>query len=48
MRPLLGLESCLALDLITLNSKVEQTGLNINEVQQKPAILNEFRDVFEG
>ena len=29
--------------------KVEQIGLNnINEVQQKPAILNDFRDVFEG
>ena len=48
MRPLLGLESCLASELITLNSTVEQIGLNINEVQQKPAILNEFRNVLEG
>ena len=49
VRSLLGLESCLALELITLNGKVEQIGLNnINEVQQRPAILNDFRDVFEG
>ena len=49
MRPRLGLESCLALELITLNGEVEQIGLNnINEVQTKPAILNDFRDVFEG
>ena len=49
VRPRLGLESCLALELITLNGKVEQIGLNnINEVQQTPAILNDFRDVFEG
>ena len=49
VRPRLGLESCLTLELITFNSKVEQIGLNnINEVQQKPAILNDFRDVFEG
>ena len=27
---------------------VEQIGLNINEVQQKRAILNEVQDVFEG
>ena len=45
MRPLLELESCLALQLISLNGKVEQIGPNINEVQQKPAILNEFWDV---
>ena len=45
VRPLLELESCLALQLISLNGKVEQIGPNINEVQQKPAILNEFRDV---
>ena len=44
----MGLESCLALELIILNGKVEQIGLNINEVQHKPAILNEFWDVFEG
>ena len=49
MRPRLGLESCLALELITLNGKVEQIGLNnVNEVQQKPTILNDFRDAFEG
>ena len=48
MRPLLGLESCLALELISLNCKIEQIGPNINEVQQKPAILNEFRDDLEG
>ena len=48
VRPLLGLESCLALGLITLNGKVEQIGPNINEVQQKPATLNAFWDVFEG
>ena len=48
MRPLLRLESCLALELFTLNGKVEQIGPYINDVQQKPAILNEFRDVFEG
>ena len=47
-RPLLGLESCLALELIRLDGKVEQIGPNINEVQQKPTILNEFQDVFEG
>ena len=39
MRPLLGLESCLALELISLDGKVEQIGPNINEVQQKPTIL---------
>ena len=49
VRPRLGLESCLALELITLNGKVEQIGLNnVNEVQQKPTILNDFRDAFEG
>ena len=48
VRPLLGLESCLALELITLNGKVEQIGLDVDEVQQRPAILNKFRDVFEG
>ena len=48
VRPLLGLESCLALELISLNCKIEQIGPNINEVQQEPAILNEFRDDLEG
>ena len=49
VRPQVGLESCLALELITLNGELEQIGLNnINEVQTKPAILNDFRDVFEG
>ena len=49
VRPRLGLESCLALELITLSGEVEQIGLDkINEVQTKPAILNDFRDVFEG
>jgi len=48
VRPLLGLESCLALNLITLNDTVEQIGLSIEEVQQKPTILDEFTDVFEG
>ena len=48
VRPLLGLESCLALKLITLNDTVEQIGLSIEEVQQKPTILDEFTDVFEG
>ena len=37
VRPRLGLESCLTLELITFNSKVGQIGLNnINEVQQNP------------
>ena len=48
VRPLLGLESCLALKLITLNDIVEQIGLSIEEVQQKPTILDELTDVFEG
>ena len=48
LRPLLGLESCLSLVLITLNGKVQQKGLSIKEVQQKPTILNEFQDEFQG
>ena len=48
VRPLLGLESCLALKLITLNDTVEQIGLSMNEVKKKPTILDEFKDVFEG
>jgi len=31
-----------------LNDTVEQLGLSIEEVQQKPTILDEFTDVFEG
>lgn len=46
VRPLLGLESCL--ELITLNNKVEQIGLSVNEVQEKPNLLDEFQVVFEG
>ena len=44
----MDLESCLALKLITLNDTVEQIGLSIEEVQQKPTILDDFTDVFEG
>ena len=37
VRPRLGLESCLTLELITFNSKVGQIGLNNNNgVQQNP------------
>ena len=38
VRPLLGLKSCLDLELITLNNKVEQIGLSVDE----------FQDVFKG
>ena len=48
MRPLLGLESCLELELIGLNNKVEQIGLSVNEVQQTSKLLDEFQDVFQG
>ena len=48
VRPLLGLESCLDLELITLNNKVEQIGLSVNEVQEKFTLLDEFQDVFKG
>ena len=48
VRPLLGLESCLALKLITLNDTLEQIGLSIDEVEQKPTILDEFKDIFDG
>ena len=48
VRPLLGLESCLDLELITLNNKVEQIGLTVNEVQEKFTLLNEFHDVLKG
>ena len=47
-RPLLGLESCLYLELITLNNKVEQIGLSVDEVQEKFTLLDEFQDVFKG
>ena len=43
VRPLLGLESCLDLELITLNNKVEQIGLSVDEVQEKFTLLDEFR-----
>ena len=48
VRPLLGLESCLDLELITLNNKVEQIGLSVDEVQGKFTLLDEFQDVFKG
>jgi len=48
VRPLLGLESCLDLELITLNNKVEQIGLSVDEVQEKVTLLDEFQDVFKG
>ena len=32
LRPLLGLESCLDPELVTLNNKVEQIGLSVDEV----------------
>ena len=48
VRPLLGLESCLDLELITLNNKVEQIGLSVNEGQEKFTLLDEFQDVFKG
>ena len=34
VRPLLGLESCLELELIALNNSLEQIGLSGDEVQQ--------------
>ena len=48
VRPLLGLKSCLDLELITLNNKVEQIGLSVDEVQEKFTLLDEFQDVFKG
>ena len=48
VRTLLGLESCLDLELITLNNKVEQIGLSVDEVQEKFTLLDEFQDVFKG
>ena len=47
VRPLLGVESYLDLELITLNNK-EQIGLSVNEVQEKFTLLDEFQDVFKG
>jgi len=48
VRPLLGLESCLHQELITLNNKVEQIGLSVDEVREKLTLLDEFQDVFKG
>ena len=48
VRPLLGLASCLGLELITLNNKVEQVGLSVDEVQEKFTLLDEFQDVLKG
>ena len=47
VRPLLGVESYLDLELITLNNK-EQIGLSVNEVQEKFTLLDEFQAVFKG
>ena len=48
LRPFLGLESCLDLELITLNNKIEQIGLSVDEVQGKFTLLDEFQDVYKG
>lgn len=48
IRPLLGLESCLDPELITVNNKIEQIGLSVNEVREKFTLLEEFQDVFKG
>ena len=48
VRLLLGLESCLDLELITLNNKIEQIGLSVNEVQENFTLLDKFQDVFKG
>lgn len=48
IRPWIGLESCLDLELITLNNKEEQTGLGVDEVQEKFTLLDEFQDIFKG
>ena len=45
VRPLLGLESFLDLELITLNNQGEQIGLSVDEVQEKFTLLDEFQDV---
>ena len=48
VRPLLGLESCLKLELISMNNNVEQIALSVDEVQKKCSLLDEFQDVFVG
>lgn len=48
VKPLLGLESCLDLGLLSIHDKVEQIGLSVDEVKQKDNLLDEFNDVFEG
>ena len=48
VRPLLGLESCLKLELIIVNNNVEQIALSVDEVQKKCSLLDEFQDVFVG
>ena len=48
VRPLLGLESSLDLELITLNNRVEQIGLSVDEVQEKFTPLDDVQDVFKG
>ena len=45
---LLGLESCLDLESIALNNKVEQIDLSVDEVQEKFTLLDKFQDVFKG
>jgi len=47
VRPLFGLESCLDLQQITLNNKVEQIGLSVDEVQETFTLVDEFPDVFK-
>ena len=42
VRPLLGLESCLNRELITLNNKVEQIGLSVDEVEEIFTPLDEL------
>lgn len=49
VKPLLGLESCLQLGLISINQGVDKIGVNVvDRVQQKSDILDEFEDVFQG
>ena len=48
VRPLLGLETCLDLELITVNDAVTRTSLAVDEIKHKQTILDEFHDVFEG
>ena len=42
------LESYQELDLINLNNKIEQIGLSVHEVQEKPNLSDEFQIVLEG